>query len=738
MGITNLEIEIPVMTIKVAALNGEESDGVPATWAAEATDSRWEILRRRLVANGGISTCTLRRILGTKGVQAVEEPEDAGTLHGNRFRVIDGDDDEWFAGYSAQDSMIIQADPQHEDVQITIYGPEWRLNQKVVSGQWHINQDKEDKILDATYVAGDFVRAETHTSDIPCIFNPMRRDKDGIRRPVGNMFDIRFTWTLATAGSSADRGCSVFDDPGRKVLENYEVLPVIEAAPWTIAKALRSLVEFWDNGTTLNISAAEWDAIETTLGSTAIEDEVNVEGMTLLQAMTAVLKDSGFGFSIEPYSQDNAGSFLHRLHVENLRDAGTTITIAMGEKGVGVSSPYATSELHRLDFMRDGQNIRNEVTVIGSMTRVQIQAKFLSPFNLSLLHPAWSTTDYDLATWATNDIVDLLSTTVSEADWRIFANQFHLTGVDHATYIHTFRSFALNEDGQFSYMIYDGNAVIPDLAAEWNIGNGTDCLRRARPIGPQLVWQDENLNRYRRAVVELVVAVGSDEYIVDITNVTDIWRDAAGFTIRGGSAGDLFQKSDQGIISKPWFPFAGYVKESTIPAALRKTSYLTLLHNTLRESGTYKLELRIGGTIEDDTAVQSTSAKQAAQAMPLLSKRVVRNRQYRKVRTENELPGTEDTRDNTDLCKRDALVYRDTGEDEMGIGSITIPFSTRTLGGETLRPLIGVTGTTGRVIDFDVDGGNDAYFPLIRQVVNTFGEGQITELTLDSNLLGVS
>ena len=727
MGITGTEIAIPTMTVKVAALSGEETASVAPTWSAEATDSRWEPVRIRMGCNGELSTLTLRRILGAKGEQAYEEPEDAGTLHGNRVRIIDGDSAEWFAGYTGQDSMLIQADPQAEDVQVTVYGPELRLAQKVVSGQWHINEDVEDKIFAGTSANSDFTRANTHASDIPAVFNADNKP---------NMYDSTYTWTLATAGSDADRGCSVFDAPDRKVMEYGQSTHTIEAEFWTAKSALRSLVEYVDDGNTLNISAAEWDAIETALGTARI-GQVDVEGMTLLEAIRAVLLPIGFGFSVDVVSQDGAGSYLHRLRVEDLRKAGTTVELVLGQKGFGVSSTYGASEIKRLDFMRDGHNIRNEVTVIGGQIHRQVQLDFDVDASPRDLYPAWDTADHDLGDYDTNNVIDML---VSGMGWGAFAEKYHLKGADHALYLHVFRSFAWNEDGAFSAVIYDGSSnslpVIPDLPGQYGIGDGYNCLRRPRPVGPAHVWTDNNKTTYQPARVVMWQVVGSVTCEVDITRYCDIWQDRAGFTILGGSrTKDLFDVADDGMTGNPWCPFE---ECPDAPTALRETSYLTLLHNAIRGAGTYKLGLSLHGSVEDDTAVKATSPKQAGRAMPLLSKRVVRMPRFRKLVTSDDMAGTEDTRDDTALCSAQAALLRNTGEDELGMGSIMLPFVARTLAGETLRPLLGVTGTTGRVIDFDVDGGADINYPLIRSVIVTFGNAQVTELTLDSNLLGIS
>ena len=735
MGITNTEISIPTFTVKSAAITQEETAAVSPEWASEAPETRLEPVRMRMGCNGEMSVLTLRYLLEQADGYPAVDTEDARYLHGKRIRLLDDEPTpvEWFAGYTGQDSMLIQADPQNETHTVTVYGPELRLAQRAVSGQWHVKEATEDKIFDGTIADGDMVRANIYQSDLPAVFNEGNRP---------NMYDDDFDWVLATGGSTADgnRGCSVFDAPDRKVTASDGYVKA-EAEFWTAYKALRSLVEWFDDGTVLKVTQAEWTAIETTLGATTRIGEVDVEGMTLLQAMRAVLQPLGFGFCIEPWSE-TAGSFLHKLHVENLRDAGTTVTLGLAPKGTGVSDAYAQAgAIERLDFMRDGHNIRNEVTVLGDFERVQVELVFDDDDAGRDLHPRWDTTTYSLGDWDTSNVVDLRDSSIAEANKRQACERYHRTGSAHQSYYHVWRSFAWNETGQFSEFIHNGSGdpLIPDLPGEFGIGDGYNCLRRPRPVGPTLVWQDDDRKQYQPAHVLLSVTVGSDVYAVDITDWCDIWKDCAGFTIVGTSAWgkggptDIFETKDGKSIDECWCPFRNYAVNSGIPDALRDTYYLTLLHNAIRAGGDYRLELSLCGTIEDDKCVQATTTKQAGRTMPLLSRRVVRVEQFKKVRTEDDLPGTEDTRDDSSLVSAYAAALRNALEDEMGHGSITIPFLTK-----DYRTLVGVTATTGRAIDFDVDGGAEVNYPLVRSVTWTFGMSQATELTLDSNLLGVS
>jgi hypothetical protein len=241
-----------------------------------------------------------------------------------------------------------------------------------------------------------------------------------------------------------------------------------------------------------------------------------------------------------------------------------------------------------------------------------------------------------------------------------------------------------------------------------------------------LVWTDTNENRYQKARIIMRVTVGSDVYDVDITKSCEIWTDVCGFTISGEKELDIFNPTED-YKYLGWFP---YRNRDGVPAALQETNYLTLLHNALRMDGTYRLELHFSGTIEDDKAVQATLAKQAGRAMPLLSTLIRREPQFQKVRTEDDLSGTEDTRDDSALVTAFATKLRDSGEDELGMGSITVPYLTR-----DYRTLLSVTGTTQRVIDFDVDAGGNLNYPLIVGITWRFGDTEATELKLDSNLL---
>jgi len=740
---TPAEIIPPHMEVRIAPIiapGGYDADGneIPPQWGQDFPNRR--LIPREMTwgSNGDLTTLTCRYELGAKWGEAQQRAEDIWFEPGSMVRLVDCTAGrEWFVGVLGAHGPLIQASPDAEEYRFIAYGPELRLRQKVVSGQWWADPSSDEKIRTGTFE--DFIntRAHVYHTDLPVIFN-----EGG--KPNGSWQ----YWDISDAPLILDLEWTqgaVFQAPDR--LTNMGTTKYATRT-WSATSALRSLVDWIDNYHVISPVATNWKAISAVLGDTQI-GEVNVEGLDLLAAMRAVLAPVGFGFVLTPWSDGNvkppedegsetagACSYRHQLHVYPLKDppawrrpwfapAGNTVTHAYGR----------AAEIQRLHFMRDNHNVTNDVTVLGARKQVQVQLSYSR--DITDLWPCWDTTTYDLDDHAnTTDVVDPLDIGVdgtpagatycfSEASLKAFMQRYNPRGDEFHAYMHVFRSFCWNEDATLSdYAQSGGEAQLPDLST-YGIGDGTNYARIPRPIGPALEYKDATKTAKKPATVTLTVGSA----VVDITGQVRIWPDKAGFTI---TAPFLTLSEEDGDV-KEWMPFA---KCQDAGDELRATGFLTLLHRLLHTDyeGT-TMTIAIYGTIQDDRCVRGHSARASKGSWPMLAHRVVRDPNYQKrtVHAYREIGASYDGADNSVQAALHALKVRDALEDEMGHGSIMIPFLTR-----AYPPGVGIPETRGRVVSFYVDGGRRLSCPTVRAVKFTFGQANTTELLLDSRVLQVS
>lgn len=706
----------------------EDGNEKAPQWDRELADDRLIPMEMHWGSNGEPTVLAIRRELGAGQGHVQKHPDDLGERGapaGSRIRLFDADtNQEWFAGNVAMESLLIQADPQQEAYTLTAYGPELRLKQKAISGQWFANKAASDAQAAGDTTPSYYVRENIYQTDLPCVFNPGGRANCGQRE-----------WKLYTPGSERTGPPSYLNgqydpDAGSRVFVAEDVQvngsstdPDFEAVRWTPYTALRSLIEYIDNYDVISISSTVWGLIYSILGGADMPKlgEVDVDGLDLLAAIRKVLGSVGFGFTIEPWSAcSKTEPFKHRIQIYSLRTPNvkkrpylppinSSITDADGARG----------EIQRLHFVRDDHNVRNDITVLGQRKRVQVKLQYSSAVG-HLLYPCWVPTDYALSTYMTSDIFDLPALTAVKR--RELANSYSPSGDNFQGQQHVWRSFCLNEDGALTKFI----ATIPDLAAEFGLGDGTDCARIPRPVGPTIEYADATTGGYKPARVTLTA--GSPAVTVDITSYCTIWPDRAGFTITG----ELFSFKDE-YDPQPWRPFLK-CQDSNMTDALREIAYLTLLHNTIRESGT-EMTLALVGTIEDDQCISSHSKIIANSSWPFVAKKTVRVPVFRKqsVDTGASLDGTADTRDDSTVISNYADQLRDATEDQMGHGSLMLPMLSR-----AYPPGIGINETAGRRISLHVDGGKKDYYPTVHGVRFNFGEPPSTEVLLDSPMLRVT
>jgi len=685
------------------------SDG-SVSWA----DTRYEAglvpLQLHWAANGKLSTLTLKHVLGCGPGQDRRRPE---RIHspaiGDRIVLEEsgggrGNRRQWFCGYIAQQELLAQSQPDIEEITLTAYGPEIRLQALVVTGAWYKTPAADAAEL-AEPDASQRVRSNTFATFGRTVFN--KAGRPNASADTWQLTDKTLAGGGYTASGSAS-GCRVFEPPGRSVPAHGDSSGM-EARHWTAYAALRSLVEYFDNYEVISYRRTNWAAVEAMLGNAPI-GTVSVTGMNMLDAMAAVLAPVGFGFAIEPWAGSDG---RHRLIIFDPRNGRTTQMPAMapvtGGQVDAASSQGQRAQVQKLHFVRDNHNVVNDVTVVGDRKCSQVSLEFHGNKGTRDLHAFWDTSEHGLAYYA--DENDLVGGTA----WKYafsrqnFLNKYGTWGQSNHD---VFRSFAWNEDGAFSEVIQDdeGKGLLPDLSA-YGIGAGGNYIVRPRPVGPVPARITEAGTGQLAAHVELGIVNVAGTWIKIPAR---IWPDRAGFTISVTSLHD-------------WRP---YHDNETVADTYRSLTYLTLLHNALRyvpssPHGEPVLRLRLSGSIEHDETVVGLAPRQANSSWPLKSQKLV------------FLPDRfrHGGGDEVELAGAYAAAVRGASEGAEGHGSIVLRGIHR-----TCRIGDGVPGTSDRNINLQVsaDSGTGAAgrAPVVIAVSWDFRDGaNKTELLLDSSAL---
>ncbi len=699
------EYRAPTMRVEHARII---SGGIDSTdrpdWLGADMGRFWQPLRLSWAGNGKLSTLTLKSRPAIGDATGVaHRSEGIDLADGDLVRLVQlssAGQIEWFRGYVARRSILIESD--NENVEVTAFGPEIRLKGAAISGQWHKKPTVDDSEIAGTLQVSQTLRENVFASDLAVVFN-----KGG--RPNASASN----WRLA--GGDGDRACKVFEPIDRRVIVDGQA--TVQAQYWTALTALRSLVEYVDNYSIIS-PRTHWGRIGDLLGDAPI-GEVDVSGLSLLEAFGAVLKPAGFGFAVEPWTASfGAGNTpRHRLRVFNLRDGGPVKAprlASMWGDNVSVDSAEGrAAEIQRLEFHRDARKVANDITVIGAQKRVQLVLDFNNTSTCDL-HPLWDTQTHDLANWATGNVVDPWQwDDDGNYTFADFAERYNRGGKDHWRYDHVFRSFAWNEDGAFGSLI----STRPDLS-DLGIADNGCYIRRPRPFASTYVYDSDGQKiRTHPRKVQLGI-VGDDDSWIDIP--ARIWNDRAGFTI---SAGLLAGSIGDG----QWYPYASHAQHSS---TYRDVHYLTLLHNALRNAGEHKLRLRLIGSVECDQAAKAVASRPRRSAWPFRCEKVLRLGGRFRWQEVIDDP-FEDTLQHAEIDDRDqaelyAQSVRDALETPMGRGSITLRYLTR-----SYAPGDSVAKTAGRVVNLYLDEAARKS-PVVDAVVWDFDDGaNKTELILD-------
>lgn len=757
----------PAFYIKRAiAWPGE--DGIATGAPQEDPDLIPEVLSWR--CNGELSTLTIKRRLSRGAGISQEHPESMGwpVPMGMAVLLYSGVDLLHFVGHVAQRRITIQANPDFENYSLTAYGPELRLDNKVVSGQWHKLASIDDAEIAAG--AGSTTAAQrtwgTTTgfrSDLPVIFN-----EDG--KPNASQ---SYWWINTDNTQVIDAGCRVFEAPDRKIVRGTQTR--IQATHWTAYRALRTLIELIDGYDVIS-PATNWQTIQRILSDPTLAADgsaleilagevpigtVNVEGKSLLQAIHDVLIPVGFGFALDPRpdvveDEDGLSYCRHKLIVFPLHPVYRTYAEA-GQSPIlqqtPVGYPYLAQtsvsgvrtsitdeegqrgEVQRIDFLQDAHNVKNQVTVKGMPKKWQIVLS-------GDLDPVWDTaaTWYSLANWdgtgADEHTVDmglLLGTGNYTAE--NFENMFDVKGKDHAKHPLALRAFAWNEDAVASTI------TAPDLASTTYLGMSVttgEHVRRPRAPGRTLSkvatssttdYAAPDADKTHPATVEFAIATLSGG---TVTVDEDSWIDVSKEVKVDPERTMILVTRD--TISD-WFPWED-AANLDLQATYGSYSYLTLLHNLIRgATGVYRLQIRLTATWDSDLCLKATKTKRGDSTWPFVSEAVRHDPryQYRHVEDVWKVGMEEDERDDTTDIGQAAERAQDAMEDAMGHASIVLRGCTRAY------PVgMAIPRTEGRVVWLCVDAGTQFYAPVVVGMTWDMREdANKTELQLDSPLLGL-
>ncbi len=704
-------------TLRVLVRRGEHTLDGPG-WATPEEDRTLIPQRMTWGHSGALSTLTLASELG-RGPERAERlrPELAVTEAAEGDEVIlvqdiGGESVERFRGIVGQESILVQSNPDVEARTLTAYGPEIRLAAIAVHGQWHKTTAVDDKYIVETATASDLTEANVWAAGLPVVFN--MDGKPNCSQATSRM-GTDWSWTLNGIANGR-----VFEAPDRTVEASGSSDNAVAAEYWTADNALASLIGWYDTGAVLDTDSVT--AAYNVLPSRRLPQLV-VEGMNLLEALTAVCKAVGYGFCIEPHhvSDSAAGYAIHCFPLHAAEPTGASPRMPDISAGnVSIASEVGqAAQVQRLDFMHDSHNVRNKATVVGDVQRVQVALDY-SPYTCDLA-PFWDTATHDLDDYDDGGVIEDLD---DDATW---IDSYGTDGNDNLTYHHAFRSFIWNEDGAFS-----GSLALsePDLSGLI----GTDYIRRPRPVGRTHCPTADGTGSVPAYVLMGLYPAG--ESSVDTSTyikapVAAIMADRAGFTINA-------PRLDK------WRPFESFKDLDDGREDYADITFATLLLSTM--AGTTakpRLSLLLVGAIEADIGIEGAAARQAGSAWPLAAEVVAYNPEAFRYHTvasggDPQNLGTA-SRDDSGEAEAHAEALRDMGEDSMGHGSLVLRQIV-----DAWRPGDAIAGTEGRRIPFAINAGGEQlgggrHYPIIHQVVWNFAEGvNKTELTLDSALLKVN
>lgn len=562
----------------------------------------WAVEQIRWASGGQVSSMRLRRILGLgPGRTSQSRPERCEPSFGDRFVLRDEDGQEWFRGVASRVDVEVSADPDRQELIVEIDGPERLLDQSVISGQWHRTIQAEQAEIDHVMTQAGRIESAIFRSDLPVVFN------QGGRPNASEQL-----WRLAAEAETP--GCCVFEYPDRPASAQ------LPATWWTAGRALRSCVEIIDGYRVIS-PETDWLSIESALDA-AVLDELDLESMTLLEAIAAICEQADFAFAVEPWASDGQGR--HRLVACSRQYGSLPVMPLLADGPVDAASPAGrAAEIRRIHVSRSASQVRNHVEVIGDLHRVEAALEFWPDPSQRTLHPAWDLNDPKLSNYSSWTYETIFPGNFSTSQWETFVSRYHKDGALWPAYRHALRSFCWNEDGALT-----GSLGLPtgqaEQVADVLAGPDGQHVVRPRPMGPRLAYGLEGIELSSLpAQIELFI-VGCPEATVSVP--AKIWTNRCGFTL---DVEAFFEIGPDGNV-RQWQPFASLpdqpytVNGSEMSEQIRSAAYLNLLHNSLDQSGDLQIGLRFSGTLAADTAVGGTATRRDEHPWPFPAQRVLR------------------------------------------------------------------------------------------------------------------
>ncbi len=702
-GNSSVTIRTARMVVETARCVGS-ADG-QARWVHPRRESFWQPIQLDWMPGPKPSRLRLQRQLGLGPEQdESRRPEDCMLDAGDRVILRHGaTGQEWFRGVVARQEGKITPGAEGESLVAEAFGPEMLLDALLVSGSWYMTSQAFQREIDNLSTPEERTMEKVFASKLPAVFNP-----SGQPNASGSC------WRLSDRAEGYRS--RVFVSPGRIGPGSS-----LAAVHWDPCSAVRSLVE-WLDGYRIVSPATRWDRIEAILGDSTLE-EVNVDGLTLPEAIDAVLTPLGFGFAFEPWST----SGKHRLIVfdRSGRHEGRSPRLAPGNMAMS-DPPARLAEVQELSFVRDARRIRNDVTVLGDQKRVQLRLEFNHDPLQRSLHPAWHPESPYLALLTSPVTGGISPRTWSQETLEEFVNRYHRDGADQATYRNALRSFTWNED-----LAWNDLSTVeppdPGSLSEHLVDQQGQWVVRPRKPGPAFQRGNVAPGRTLRPARATLSIEDCPEAQVAIP--AQIWPESCGLSLDIDS---FFRLNSTGVHGE-FKPFASLAPGPLLIDGIdrgdqiRQADYLDLLHNTLAGTSGLRIKLHLDCSIETDTPVEGKVAFDADSPWPLPRRKQVRWPHRFAWRVLEGDPGDLEYElvDDTPAAQKAAEVLAKAGQSGYVQGRALLRYLSRTwkIGDH-------VDSTRGRDIDLTVPTSQGVCSPCVTGVQWLFGPDK-TRLLLD-------
>lgn len=514
-----------------------------------------------------------------------------------------------FCGYCVQGQLEIR--DGNEALVFRIAGPEWIWGAGPATGAYRpvYGQLRRESSAD-----DDWAKNTSSTTsydgvkffdDEPAVFNP-----DGRRNMT--TADV----IVAETGTPQPK-CRIWESPDRKIAGE------LVAGHWTMREAVKSLVMTYNETAITGIQAPEdWESLPDTVLPATVVDTLG-----LVEAVNKVMFPT-YGFYVDPTptkppSGTSWGPFPLGFFAKG---QGPETTLYLNELNTPMHE--AVKCVSRLNVAKDASKIVNDVIVLGKALRsVKLQyhgtaTKTISADQKKLaLQHGWKTSEADLATFATSNVVDGVS--IGSKTDEVRGNWFNRhvkSGKEYQKYAHVFRLFVWNEANEFSgtgpkYGTQAMDWFAPDLTGiaddtGFNDDPAEKWYRRRRPLMDTQYFQT-SLDAWARVPVAVFIraaGVNSDSVFTEWERLSP-----GQYRIDPERAAIYITVDDLSL----WQPLIKQ-KDPEEPTLPESRTFATLLL-------TGKLRMMVEATIETDYAKSSAAPIQASSGIQVQRRAVIRN-----------------------------------------------------------------------------------------------------------------